>query len=104
MIRPPSLKPDDETAGTHADTGHAEMSEYQDGTSPEANRRPDTAMAGPGLLRACRSRSPGYYGRWDDGQRMLAVTAERLATDADRAETTGYLATIPVDSELRCFD
>jgi hypothetical protein len=90
------------------------MSEYQDGTSPDADHRPAAAFAGPGLSttagfspaqqRASRLHSLGYRNRWADGQRMLAVTAERLATDADRAESTGYLATIPADSDERRFD
>jgi hypothetical protein len=89
------------------------MSEYQDGTSPGADHRPAAAFAGPGPSatagvtpaeqRASRLRSLGYRHRWD-GQRMLAVTAERLATDTDRAEATGYLATIPADSAERRFD
>jgi hypothetical protein len=89
------------------------MSEYQDGTSPDADHRPAAAFARPGLSptagitpaeqRASRLRSLGYRHPWD-GQRMLAVTAERLATDADRADATGYLATIPADSELRRLD
>lgn len=58
------------------------MSERQDGTSPDADHRR----------------------RGDDGRRMLAVTAERLATDADRAELSGYLAAIPADSEPRRVD
>jgi len=90
------------------------MSEYQDGTSPDADHRPAAAFAGQGLSatarvtpaeqRASRLRSLGYRDRWGDGLRMLAVTAERLATDADRAEATGYLATIPADSAERRFD
>jgi hypothetical protein len=90
------------------------MSEYQDGTSPDADHRPAPAFARPGLpttagftpaeQRTTRLRSLGYRNRWDDGQRMLAVTAERLATDADHAEATGYLATIPADSDERRFD
>jgi hypothetical protein len=105
---------DDELPGTQTDTGHAEMSEYQDGTSPDADYRHAAAIAGRGFTttagftpaqqRASRLRSLGYQNRWEDGLRMLAVTAERLATDADRAEATGYLATIPADSELRRLD
>jgi len=90
------------------------MSEYQDGTSPDADYHPAAAFARQGLSgtagftpadqRATRLRSLGYRNRWDDGLRMLAVTAERLATDADRADATGYLATVPADSEVRGLD
>jgi hypothetical protein len=103
---------DDELPERRLDTGQAEMSEFQDGTSPDADHRP-AAFAAPGHFRTAgitpteQQRTPcsvGYRNRWDDGLRMLAVTAERLATDADRAEVSGYLATIPADSAERLLD
>jgi hypothetical protein len=87
------------------------MSEYQDATSPAADHRSAAAFARPGLpsvagftpaeQRATRLRSLSCRNGWDDGLRMLAVTAERLSTDADRAEATGYLATVPADRDVR---
>jgi len=79
------------------------MSEFQDGSSPDADHR-SAALAAAGYSRTAVFADAEQRVNGHCSQGMLAVTAERLATDADRAEASGYLATIPADSAERWLD
>ena len=46
----------------------------------------------------------GRIAPWSDGLRMIAVTTERLATASGSAAATGYLPTVPADSEEPALD
>jgi hypothetical protein len=41
---------------------------------------------------------------WSDCLRMIAVTAEQLSTVSGSAENSGYVPTVPADSEDRRLD
>jgi hypothetical protein len=73
------------------------MTEHQHSASSDIDQR----RGGP------TSRRPHLGGGmtpWSDGQRMIAVTTERLATASGSAAATGYLPTVPADSEERILD
>jgi hypothetical protein len=74
------------------------MTEHQHSTSSDTDRQLRGAET-PG-----RPRLGGGIAPWADGLRMIAVTTERLATASGSAAGTGYLPTVPADSEEPALD
>jgi len=68
------------------------MAEQQHSASSETDHR----GGGPA---SSRPRLGGGMTPWGDGLRMIAVTTERLATASGSVAVTGYLPTVPADSE-----
>ena len=84
------------------------MAEHQHSASPDADQH-GNVTAGLARSQAAehssgRPRLSGGIAAWGDGQRMIAVTTERLATGGGSAESSGYLPTVPPDSEEPAMD
>ena len=73
------------------------MAEHQHSASADTDQHWDGAPSG-------RPRPHGGIASWGDGLRMIAVTSERLATASGPATATGYLPTVPADSEEPALD
>jgi len=73
------------------------MAEHQHSASSGTDQHRDGLTAGTPRL-------GGGMAHWGDGLRMIAVTTERLATAAGSAAATGYLPTVPADSEEPALD
>jgi hypothetical protein len=73
------------------------MPEHQHSASSD----PDHYRDGPSSGRPRLGRGITH---WSDGLRMIAVTTERLATASGPAESSGYLPTVPADSEEPALD
>jgi hypothetical protein len=67
------------------------MAEHQHSVSTETDKHRDRPTS------AGRPRLGGGIERWGDGLRMIAVTTEQLVSGS--TETSGYLPTVPADSE-----
>jgi len=73
------------------------MAEYQHSATSDIDQyRDGLTPGGP--------RPGGGIAPWGDGLRMIAVTTERLATACGSAAGTGYLPTVPADSEGPVLD
>jgi hypothetical protein len=73
------------------------MAEHQHSASSDIDQHQVRATSG-------RPRLGGGIAPWGDGLRMIAVTSERLATASGSAAATGYLPTVPADSEEPALD
>jgi hypothetical protein len=76
------------------------MAEHQHSASSGTDQHRDgPTSGGPRLGGGIAPIAP-----WGDGLRMIAVTTERLATASGSAAATGYLPTVPADSEEPVLD
>lgn len=85
------------------------MTEHQRSTGPDADHHLDAVRAElsrPQIAGRTSARldGPGRIATWGDGLRMIAVTTERLATASGSAGCSGYLPTVPADSEEPALD
>lgn len=74
------------------------MTEHQHSAGSETDHHRDRPTS------AGMPRLGGGIERWGDGLRMIAVTTERLVMASGSTETSGYLPTVPADSEERALD
>jgi len=77
------------------------MPEYQQHRDAPAS---GSALRQPGQFPSDRPEANGRQARWNDCLRMIAVTAEQLSTASAPAETSGYVPTVPADSDERSVD
>lgn len=77
------------------------MQEYQQHRDAPTS---GSALRQPGQFPSDRPGAHGRQARWSDCLRMIAVTAEQLSTASASAETSGYVPTVPADSEERSVD
>ena len=77
------------------------MPEYQQHRDAPAS---GSALRQPGQFPSDRPGANGRQARWSDCLRMIAVTAEQLSTASAPAETSGYVPTVPADSDERSVD
>lgn len=85
------------TALIHIQIRYPLMAEYQHSASSHTDQHREGLTSG-------RPRLGGGIAPWADGLRMIAVTTERLATASGSAAATGYLPTVPADSEEPALD
>ena len=69
------------------------MAEHQHSANSETDQHRDRPTS------AGRPRLGGGIERWGDGSRMIAVTTERLVIASGSTGASGYLPTVPADSE-----
>ena len=85
------------------------MTEHAHSTSAAAEHHRDATTAEltwpqAAAFTSVRPHRGGRLAAWGDGLRMIAVTTERLVTASDSPEVSGYLPTVPTDSEERILD
>jgi hypothetical protein len=85
------------------------MMSYQHSTGPDTDQHGAGAGAAgpaarqPGEVRSLRHAN-GHSARRNDCQGMIAVTPEHVAPASGSAGTSGYLPTVPADSEEPSLD
>jgi hypothetical protein len=85
------------------------MTDYQRSTGPDVVQHVDAAKSNPALLQpsqfsSARQPANGRHETWSDCLRMIDVTAEQLSAVSGSAESSGYVPTVPADSEDRRLD
>jgi hypothetical protein len=85
------------------------MTDYQRSAGPDAVQHRDAAGSSAAQLPPSQFASAGQpqkgpHATWTDCLRMIAVNAEQLSTVSGSAETSGYVPTVPADSEDRRLD